>query len=106
MGFEFDRTNFVLNDVEEILKILVSYRAYGDNWIWLPFECSIFTVKNCYNLLLSEKMECLRLGEVPDNEKSMWKRVWKLPIINKIKHFFWRVLKGIIRRRAPQHFSA
>lgn len=31
-----------------------------------------------------------------DNDVDVWKRLWKLPVVPKVRVFWWRVLRGIL----------
>jgi hypothetical protein len=31
-----------------------------------------------------------------NNDSEVWKKLWKLPVVPKVRVFWWRVLRGIL----------
>ena len=59
---------------------------------WSETQLGKFTVKSAYQLLEKTMREESR-GESSSSQifRWLWRRVWKLNIPSKIKHFIWRV---------------
>lgn len=73
-------------DVEVISSLPISRQA-PDSWIWHYDKKGKYTVKSGY------KFSMLYGQESPSSlfqiEEKWWKKLWKLRIPNKIKHFVW-----------------
>ncbi|WCJ35867.1 hypothetical protein M5689_017095 [Euphorbia peplus] len=70
---------FMPSDVNEILKLKISYRFPPDNIYWGMTRSGVFSVKSCYFLT-----EIARFAGK------------QVPLPPKIKHFCWKLLKGIL----------
>ena len=59
--------------------------------LWIETKSGLFTVKSAYEMLERGRRQS-DIGEcsVTVNMRWMWRKVWKLAIPGKIKHFIWR----------------
>jgi hypothetical protein len=87
------RSLFFAPDVDAILSIPLR-QTTGEDWL------GIYFVRSAYRALLGKAQEEERVSneEVPtssQNDSETWKRLWKLPVVPKVRVFWWRVLRGI-----------
>lgn len=99
---------FSPQEVKQILSIPVNHYGLTYHMYWNMEKKGCFSVKSAYKLAQSLSQtpskgeETSRTG---DDNQRMWRRVWKLPIKLKLKHFLWRCLHnwlatgGAIRQR-------
>lgn len=55
-----------------------------------------------YHLLQHTKV-VKNLGSSTPPNKQLWKAIWKLPVIPKIRNFIWRLVKNILPTKANLH---
>ena len=97
---EWDRgligAKFTREDVEAILHILLSRRDRRDSVVWLPNEDGVCSVKSgcCIARLLSRAMNGMEGSFGAQNRGSIWPRLWKLHLTNKIKIFWVEGMPG------------
>lgn len=78
-------------DRNQILRIPLSLIWIEDELVWLPEECGTYTVKYVYKLLTQVEMSKTHQGE-----RQIWKRLWNLKILGKVKHTLWRALTSCL----------
>lgn len=102
---------FSRQEVKQILSIPVNHYGIEDHMFWNMDKKSYFSVKSAYKLAHSLSHTPSTVAETSkarDDNKRMWRRVWKLPIKPKLKHFLWRCLHnwlatgGAIRQRGME----
>lgn len=80
-------------DVEAIVHLPISSSAL-DTWIWHYEQHGKCTIKSGYKMFMIRRQEAsistLHVGSI------WWKKLWKLQIPNKIKHFIWRSFHNCI----------
>ena len=73
----------------------------GDDFMaWAHEKSGIYIVKSAYRSLVNKK-ECFALEEgtgtgASTDNTELWRALWKLNVIPKVRVFYWRVLRGII----------
>ncbi|CAI9761215.1 unnamed protein product [Fraxinus pennsylvanica] len=80
-------------DAYEVFQIqLVGGHNRPDVMIWEPEKNGIYTVRSGYRLFVKINRD-RQLGEVSyaDDQRKMWKKIWKMQIPHKIRVFAWRV---------------
>ena len=85
------RSTFLPFEADAILKIPLSRSLSDDKLIWMGNNRGEFTVKSAYHLAHSlvesrEEAECSN----GDPFKSLWKILWRLKLLAKVKIFVWR----------------
>jgi hypothetical protein len=96
------REIFFAPDVDSILSIPLRSTG-GDDWLaWSKEKSRIYTVRSAYKSL----MEARQLEEArnnnghvvssSENDTDLWRRLWKLPVVPKVRVFWWRVHRGIL----------
>lgn len=63
--------------------------------IWDKESNGLFIVKSAYKLardIRKAPVEGAESSGAREEGKIMWRRVWKLPIKRKLKHFLWKCL--------------
>ena len=87
-------TIFVPADVEEILKIKLSYRT-EDIIAWHFERSGIFSVKSAYKLALNlDTLETYASSSENKNRRCLWQHIWKADIPPKIKIFAWPLTRN------------
>jgi hypothetical protein len=85
-------------DVADICKIPIHSRAPQYAIIWKASSNGMYSIKTAYRL-------CFNI--VPhDNYLSVignWRKLWGMQITHKLKHFYWRLLRGCIPTRFNLH---
>ncbi|XP_058759858.1 uncharacterized protein LOC131633155 [Vicia villosa] len=89
---------FMESDAHHVLSIHLSRTLPEDKLIWNHDKDGEFTVKTAYQILSKQKFH-LNPGTSADADSSVWKKLWKLPLQEKIKNFMWRLLKNILPTR-------
>ena len=81
----------------------------GGDYLAGEFERSgNYTVKSAYRALVTQN-ERLALEEgtatgTSNDDQNMWKALWKLNVIPKVRVFWWRVLRGILPDEATLNY--
>lgn len=91
-------------DTELILSIPVHTDGY-DFPAWHLDSRGIFTVKSAYKLFWDLEKKAHTQGPAADQtlihkEEAFWRKLRKMPILNKMKHFLWRMAHDSLALRA------
>ena len=94
------RDTFTAQDVAAILNIPLR-QGGGDDFLAWAFDISgNYTVKTAYRALVTQNervaLEEGTATEASSNDQQLWKALWKLNVIPKVRVFWWRVLRGIL----------
>ncbi|WCJ39586.1 Ribonuclease H-like superfamily protein [Euphorbia peplus] len=90
------RRFFMESDVEEIIKIPISFRLPRDEMYWGLTRSGEFSVKSCYFLTEGARFVGTQVSSSSGEVSQAFKEVWKLSLPTKIKHFGWKLLRGIL----------
>ena len=83
------RALFLPFEADTILKISQSQDLSDDNLIWIGNKRGVFTVKSAY--FIAAKLQADKdVGESSSRDLNLWKNLWKLKLLAKIKIFSWR----------------
>jgi hypothetical protein len=87
---------FMKEEVAVIKTIPISHTNQPDCQIWRCTGSGIFSVKSAYHLAkeLEDRKTPESLNQVKDS--PLWKMIWKLPIQNVAKNFFWRACHNLL----------
>ncbi|XVE79438.1 hypothetical protein DITRI_Ditri14bG0058700 [Diplodiscus trichospermus] len=87
------RQTFDEKDVERIMQIPLSKRAIPDMLYWMHSDTGLMTVKSAYVLARS-----ITGYPCPDQSQCnpIWKRLWQLNILLKLKVLMWRAINGFL----------
>lgn len=80
------------NDHSFINNIYLSRIPKPDKPIWNYSDNGMYTVKSGYWLLTHDPGDSQVPPPIPHGSIELKNRVWKLPLLPKIKHFLWRIL--------------
>nr|XP_023875263.1 uncharacterized protein LOC111987752 [Quercus suber] len=85
------KTIFLPFEADTILSIPLCYSLPDDKLIWLGNTKGAFTVRSAYYVALS-LVETSNEGESSfgDSQSLLWKKVWHLNLLEKIRIFAWR----------------
>ena len=92
--------NFHHEDAEAILRVPLRFRDIPDTVVWSGEKSGVYSVKSGYREAQKawrelNWAECSR-GAVG---RKVWKTLWKLKLLNKIKVFGWRACSRILPTR-------
>ncbi|KAL0006735.1 hypothetical protein SO802_008237 [Lithocarpus litseifolius] len=95
------RSNFLPQEAEMVLRIPISVHLPEDSMIWAWSTHGKFIVKSAYAVAqkwLKERNARSDIGGSSDSSRlgSIWKLIWHLNCLNKIKHFMWRACRNIL----------
>lgn len=82
--------NFFPWEAESIKRIPVSLHTEEDLLIWPRTPDGIYSVKSAYQLLASKSQQAQAGPLDVDAGKRFWNGIWKLQVLNKVRHFMWR----------------
>ena len=88
---------FLPQDVDAILSIPLNTHGARDCLIWAESKNGKFTVRSAYRLAQEISTE----GNSPESSdpaalKQVWKDLWNMRVLNKIKYFAWRACRDIL----------
>lgn len=86
-------------DAEAIVQLPVSIMGEKDKLIWRHSKHGNYTVTSTYWWLAHQRDsfdQQPKSSLFRSQEKTMWKRLWGLPVKGKIKHFIWRAYHQIL----------
>lgn len=69
-------------DAELVKRIPLPLSAVTDSWFWILDEKGDYTVKSGYRWLQ---------GELDNEDKWYWTKLWSLKLPGKVTNFLWRV---------------
>ncbi|KAH9686559.1 Receptor-like protein 35 [Citrus sinensis] len=78
---------FNTRDAALILQVRFSSRQDEGHWFWLADTKGKFIVRSCYNVLNSTPI---------GSNSKVWKFLWGLEVLGKVKHFIWRALINVL----------
>lgn len=91
--------NFRKEEAEAILNIPLSPNLPQDRVIWIGSKSGLFSVKSAYYLGRPLKEEargqCSYAGNLPD----IWKDLWSLKVLGRVKMFAWRACQNLLPTR-------
>jgi hypothetical protein len=89
------RQYFFPRDVQEILKIKLPANKTSDSIAWQYEKSGIFSVKSAYRLALTraKNLDAMGSSSAPAAEPGVWKKVWKMPVLPKVRNFIWKMIK-------------
>ena len=87
--WDYDVISDIFNsrDKDLILQIPLSSRRDEDVWYWLADSRGCYSVRSCYKMLTSTS---------PNPFTSVWRKLWKLKVPNKVKSFIWRAATNVL----------
>jgi hypothetical protein len=61
-------------------------------------KSGLYTVRSAYRRLVSQVGEEQGGADISSsrNSEDLWKRVWSLKVVPKVRVFWWRVMRGIV----------
>jgi hypothetical protein len=94
------RRNFILSKADAILNIPLRRDGGEDFWAWSLENTCVYSVKTAYRSLVNRnEQRALDEGTITETsitDQHMWKSLWKIPVMPKVRVFWWRVLRGIL----------
>ena len=84
-----------------MMPFLISLSRGGeDSFAWAFEKSGNYTVKTAYRALMTRNERLAReegtATGTSGNDQQLWKALWKLNVIPKVRVFWWRVLRGIL----------
>ena len=97
---------FAPMEADLILRIPLSLTKVEDKLIWPHVPNGVYNVKSGYRFLVKDKSGPLPSPSSQNEAISLWSRLWKLSVPNKVRNFLWRacrealpVKKNLVRIR-------
>ena len=92
---------FLPFEVEEIRSIPLSNSLPSDKQIWTGTSNGLFTVRSAYKLAMESYGISGGASSSNDNNlRCFWKKLWRLPVPHKVKHFLWHACRDILPTKA------
>ncbi|XP_026459755.1 uncharacterized protein LOC113360462 [Papaver somniferum] len=79
--------------VERLVLNTSIHMNHPDRLVWTPERNRSFSVKSAYRKMYEEQNTDQSIGQ---RMQSIFKRLWKLPILPRISQFIWKCLKDIL----------
>ena len=86
----------LLFEANRIKAIPLCWTDQCDRIVWPDTLDENYSVKAGYQKLCEEADTTNASSSDPTQQKSFWKKVWKLQVPNKIKNFLWRVCSNAL----------
>ncbi|CAN0846497.1 Putative ribonuclease H protein At1g65750 [Linum grandiflorum] len=94
-GWDEGRVNSLFHPHEAADVLAMSVTGSRDDCIvWHHSKSGNYTVRSAYRMLLDASETMVSLGVARE-----WRELWQLDIPPKIKHFAWRVARGVLATR-------
>ena len=88
---------FIPHEVELIKSIPLSATLPADKIVWAETTNGNFTVRSAYKLQVSLfKYTTYETTSDGSLLRKFWKKIWSLPIPNKVQHFCWRACRDAL----------
>ena len=88
---------FLPVDAETILGIPLSIRLPGDRIIWAETNNGYFTIHSAYKVAMKLHHTAQNASTSSNSShRSFWRKLWRLPIPHKVRHFGWRACRNIL----------
>jgi len=81
-------------EAELVGRILVSEGWDEDILIWPLTSDGEYGVQSTYRMLVEVEKLALQSSSSSVQSQDVWKKIWKLQVPNKIRHFLWRAAKN------------
>jgi hypothetical protein len=87
--------NFILLEADAILNIPLRQGGGEDFWAW-PLDNTGTTYRSLVNRNEQRALDDGTITETSITDQQMWKSLWKISVMPKVRVFWWRVLRGIL----------
>ena len=77
-------------DAQIIISLPLCITPQTDSFVWPAEKNGSYSVKSGYKILCEEQQLGGPLTEATKAQRNLWKGVWKLKVLGKIKHFLWK----------------
>ena len=64
-----------------------------DILIWPLTAYGDYSVRSAYRMLVDNENQSLPSSSATNGDGSVWKKIWKVRVPHKIRHFLWRAAK-------------
>lgn len=87
----------------EILQIPLPNAFSSDRLVWKETQSKVFTVKSTYQVALRLKNKSRIQNSGVRSDRILWKNIWSLNALPKVRMFIWRACSNILPTRANLH---
>jgi hypothetical protein len=93
-------------DVEDILKIKLPANKRSDWVVWQYEKSGLFSVRSAYRLALERAHNLDEVGTsaLANGERGVWRKIWKLPVLPKVRNFIWKLIKNGLSTNANRQY--
>lgn len=85
---------------DEVLGTQLGSLDSRDKLVWNENKSQTFSVRTVYQVALCIFRRASAVHSRAWDDKQIWNRLWKLPILPKVRNFVWRVCSNILPTRA------
>ena len=93
---ELVQSIFYAPDAAAILAMARPRVAGADVWAWAREKSGLFTVRSAYRHEMQTKIQVTKTVGLPSGDSAIWKALWKINVLPKIRVFWWRALKNFL----------
>ena len=86
-------------EVKKVGGIYVGEAKAEDVLIWPLSPSGSYSVWNAYCMLVEVENSALSSSSSLMSSNNIWKKIWKLKVPNKVRHFLWRVVRDSLRTK-------
>ena len=76
--------------------IYVGEAKAKDVLIWPLSPFGSYSVQSAYRMLVEAENSTLSSSSSPMSPNNIWKKIWKLQVPNKVRHFLWRAVRDFL----------
>ena len=84
---------FAPQEAKEIKNIHLAREAIEGSLYWPWEHDGRLSCKSGYRFLKEDK-DVLQVAKQPDHEKGLWKKIWALNCLNKVRNLLWRACRN------------
>ncbi|XP_044346357.1 uncharacterized protein [Triticum aestivum] len=93
------QNNFLPIDAAAVQMIPLG-RMEEDNWAWHLERSGNFSVRSAYRAMLGARQQTNNPASSAGDDRTFWKKLWKMPVPPNVRNFWWRVIRKFIPCRS------
>jgi len=93
---ELIQSIFYAPDAAAILAMARPRVGGADVWAWAKEKSGLFTVRSVYRHEMETRSQGTESSGSSSGDTTIWKALWKINVLPKIRVFWWRVLKNFL----------
>lgn len=81
-------------DAEKVRRIPIG-KLETDSWVWQLENNGNISVRSSYRAIMAARATSIASSSSVESN-NYWKTLWKMPVLPKVRNFWWRVIKRFI----------